>query len=196
MSRHLLPLLLVLWACGGPNGSEGGIPASFENPGGGPAGLAVLRATEAVGYAGPEGEHFEVRRRTPDMDLFPCSSCHTETVTAGERGTEEHADIQPVHPSELAERCEACHAPVDPAELALQNGQTASLDQAYRLCAQCHFAQADAWAGGAHGKRLVGWRGRRVVMSCTECHDPHAPAFGPRIPFRGPNIPRTGARER
>ena len=36
--------------------------------------------------------------------------------------------------------------------------------------------QVDAWAGGAHGKRLDGWQGRRVVMGCADCHDPHRPA--------------------
>jgi len=148
-----------------------------------------------VGRAGPEGDAFEVRLRTPALMQYPCSSCHDRPVTPGGRGEVEHADVRPVHPSALAERCETCHAPADPASLTLQTGERAILDEAYRLCAQCHFAQADSWAGGAHGKRLVGWQGRRVVMSCTECHDPHAPGFGSRIPFRAPRIPR-GPRER
>ena len=66
--------------------------------------------------------------------------------------------------------------------LVARTGERATLDESYRLCAQCHFAQADAWAGGGHGKRLDGWQGRRVVMACTDCHDPHAPA--PRRAFR------------
>jgi hypothetical protein len=31
-------------------------------------------------------------------------------------------------------------------------------------------------------------------MNCTDCHDPHAPAFGPEIPVAGPRIPRTARR--
>ncbi len=180
-------------ACASPEGSDSSGGDSSEQTPRDPAALAVLRSTPAVGYDGPEDHPFEVRLRTPAIDAFPCTSCHDGPVTFGDRADEEHADVQPVHPSDLAGQCGACHAAVDPARLSLNTGETASLDEAYRLCAQCHYAQGDAWAGGAHGKRLVAWSGPRVVMSCTECHDPHEPAFAPRIPFRPPNIPRTGA---
>lgn len=187
----VLGALATLWACGGSEIPDSGLSAPFEGDAG-PAALVAIAGAEVVGYDGPEEESFEVHLRTPAMTQFPCVSCHEGPVTPGDRGTEEHANVQPVHPSELAESCDACHDVADPARFALQNGESASLDEAYRLCAQCHYSQADAWAGGAHGKRLVAWRGRRVVMSCTECHDPHAPAFDTRIPLPGPNIPRTG----
>ena len=79
--------------------------------------------------------------------------------------------------------------------LALKSGDRVGLDLGYRLCAQCHSAQAQAWAGGGHGKRLDGWQGRRVVMGCSDCHDPHRPATQARIPFRAPTFQRgvTGA---
>jgi hypothetical protein len=67
-----------------------------------------------------------------------------------------------------------------------------ALDHAYRLCAECHSPQVTAWAAGAHGKRLDGWRGRRVVMGCAECHDPHRPSLEQRIPFRSPTLPSGG----
>ena len=57
----------------------------------------------------------------------------------------------------------------------------------------CHFTETDAWAAGGHGKRLDGWRGRRVVMGCADCHDPHDPAPRPRTPFAGPHLPASGA---
>ena len=69
-------------------------------------------------------------------------------------------------------------------------------DEGTLLCSQCHYAQGEDWAAGAHGKRLVGWRGPRVVMSCTGCHDPHDPTFGTQIPSPGPRIPRTGGAHR
>jgi hypothetical protein len=80
--------------------------------------------------------------------------------------------------------------------LVLENGKRATLDESYRLCADCHFAQVDAWAHGAHGKRLDGWQGRRVVMGCADCHDPHQPALERRIPFRAPQIERTRSHEK
>ena len=188
--------LSTLSACGDADVSDRGLAASFEGADRGPSALTIINGSDVVGYVGPEDSDFEVQLRTPELASFPCASCHDRAVSPGSRGTEEHANVQPVHPSELAERCAECHLAADPARLVLHNDQFASLDEAYRLCAQCHYAQAEAWAGGAHGKRLAGWRGRRVVMSCTECHDPHAPTFGSRIPFRAPRIPRTGGRER
>jgi hypothetical protein len=74
--------------------------------------------------------------------------------------------------------------------LALKSGERVTLDHTYRLCAQCHYKVAESWAGGAHGKRLDGWQGRRVVMGCADCHDPHRPAIGSRIPFRAPQLER------
>ncbi len=102
-----------------------------------------------------------------------------------------HQNIQPVHPKQTGAVCSTCHAADNVELLALESGERATLDESYRLCAQCHFAQVDAWAGGAHGKRLDGWQGRRVVMACTDCHDPHQPAVQSRIPFRAPQIERT-----
>ena len=89
----------------------------------------------------------------------------------------------------------ACHVAGDPERLTLVGTDPVPLNQAYRLCAQCQFIQVEAWARGAHGKRLDTWRGPRVVMSCTDCHNPHAPGIPSRIPFPGPRIPRTGPRQ-
>ena len=106
------------------------------------------------------------------------------------RITDAHQDIKPDHPAQTGATCATCHAPDNVELLALKNGERATLDHAYRVCAQCHFAQAEAWAGGGHGKRLDGWQGRRVVMGCADCHNPHQPALEPRIPFRAPQLKR------
>jgi hypothetical protein len=109
---------------------------------------------------------------------------------ADERIPDAHQNVQPTHPKQTGARCSTCHAADDVEQLTLLNGERATLDESYRLCAQCHVAQVDAWAHGAHGKRLDGWRGTRVVMGCADCHDPHQPALVPRLPFRPPRIER------
>lgn len=179
-----------------------------------PGALETVTADAVVGWTGPGGRPFEVARRTggseggharrfgtitlpialrvgrPGLTQYPCTSCHagSKVTMAARRTPDAHHDIQPVHPDTSGGVCATCHAPEDASLLVLLGGRRAPLDQSYRLCAQCHFAQADAWAGGGHGKRLDGWQGRRVVMACTDCHDPHRPATEQRIPFRAPEL--------
>lgn len=153
--------------------------------------LEAVSATLAQEFVGPDGRPFEVRLRTPEIESFPCASCH-----GGEDGRSEarrspgHRDVGPVHPRTAAGDCGTCHRSQDPAMLRLATGESTSLDHAYRLCARCHFEQAEAWAGGAHGKRVATWEGRRVVLNCTRCHNPHSPAFPKRWPRPGPSLPR------
>lgn len=146
------------------------------------------------GYLGPKGRYFEVALRSVRLESFPCSSCHdgSESSDGGSRGA--HFDVKPTHPKEAGQRCSSCHSPRDVARLVLRSGETAGLDHAYRLCGECHFAQAEAWAGGGHGKRLATWEGRRVVLNCTGCHDPHRPTFPRRLPRPGPTVSRGGSR--
>lgn len=181
-----------------------------------PGALATVTADSVILWTGPGERPFEVARRSTaseggharlfgtitrpialrlrsaDLSQYPCSSCHQgrQVVMDAKRITDAHQNIQPLHPSQTGASCSTCHAADNVAELALRGGGRAPLVGSYRICAQCHFSQADAWAAGAHGKRLDGWAGRRVVMACTDCHDPHAPAVQPRIPFRAPEIAR------
>ena len=180
-----------------------------------PPGLAVVRSEPVVGRLGPGGEPFEVAVHTPDrpghermfgMKSFrislrgrpstgeACGSCHRpgRPVIQAERIEDAHRYVLPRHPEESGTHCSTCHAPDDVQSLVLASGERISLEHAYRLCAQCHYAQADDWAAGTHGKRLEGWRGRRVVMSCPDCHDPHQPAIASRNPYPGPRLPTSG----
>lgn len=178
--------------------------------------LHTVLSEPVVGWTGPGGQPFEVtirtatpttalyrrfgtitmrnslRERTPDLGQFPCTSCHLGkgTVLKDKRIGDAHQNITAVHPRQTGGVCSTCHSADNVEQLALKSGENASLDHTYRLCAQCHFQQAERWAGGAHGKRLDGWQGRRVVMGCADCHDPHKPALEPRIPFRAPRIER------
>ena len=122
---------------------------------------------------------------------YPCATCHQGARLTARRGEPGHDNIRPQHPRFSEGACTTCHVTGAVERLALAGGARTTLDHAYRLCAQCHFAQVNAWAAGAHGKRLVAWGGRRVVMSCADCHDPHRPGVEPRLPFPGPRIRRT-----
>lgn len=183
-----------------------------------PGALATVQATPVDHWKGPGDRAFEVAGRTSEREAgqsrrfgsitlqtalrtrslgqYPCTSCHLgrKVVMADQRIAHTHEDIQPVHPAQTGAVCSTCHAADDVELLPLREGGRATLDQSYRLCAQCHFQQVEAWAGGGHGKRLDGWEGRRVVMGCGDCHDPHKPAIEPRVPFRAPHIERTGTR--
>ncbi len=182
-----------------------------------PGALASVYAAPVSGWLGPGDQPFEVALRTldpsaaqsrrfgtvtlrtalrvraPNLGQYPCASCHVGRATRMNdrraRGT--HENIQPEHPQQTGGACATCHSPSNVEQLALKSGERVSLDHTYRLCAQCHFKQADDWASGAHGKRLDGWQGRRVVLGCADCHDPHRPAVESRIPFRAPQLTRS-----
>jgi hypothetical protein len=186
------------------------IPVTLEPPRE-PGVLHTVDAVPVQGRTGPNDQPFQVARRTrehhgaygrqfgtrtlmiglrtraPDLTQYPCTSCHLgrALVPATDRAADAHQDITATHPAE-ADGCTTCHAGADVELLELRSGERVTIDHVYRLCAQCHFSQADDWAAGAHGKRLDGWQGRRVVMSCTECHDPHQPVLQQRVPFRAP----------
>jgi hypothetical protein len=187
-----------------------------------PGHLTTVEGETVIGRTGPDGAEFEVAVRTraegahlerrfgalalelgarvggPGISQYPCRACHVDGgfTPDAKRVADAHHDIQPLHPHETGASCTNCHAPGNVELLALGNGEQATLDHAYRLCAQCHAPQVNDWAAGAHGKRLDGWQGRRVVMGCADCHDPHRPALDRRIPFRPPFIPRSGGRDR
>jgi hypothetical protein len=181
-----------------------------------PGALASVRAAPVDDWTGPGNRRFEVALRTAEAEAgqsrrfgsitlpitlrqapaglsqYPCTSCHAGArLTMGARRVPDaHDNIRPIHPDTSGGVCATCHAPENAELLILMGRKRATMDQSYRLCAQCHFAQADAWAGGGHGKRLDGWQGRRVVLACTDCHDPHHPGVEPRVPFRAPVIER------
>ena len=187
-----------------------------------PGALATVRAAPVQRWTGPGNRPFEValrsvaresghsrmfgtitlpiilRTRGAALGQYPCTSCHLGRNVAmqNQRIADAHNNVQPVHPSQTGSVCSTCHAADNVELLVLRSGERATLDESYRLCGQCHFVEADAWAGGGHGKRLDGWEGRRVVMACTDCHDPHRPAAEPRIPFRAPEIERPRSHNR
>lgn len=208
METGALPLL--------PPGARS--PASFETDDTLPSALAGVAIEEVLGdWTGPGGQPFYLAARSgsetdyryrqigreswylalrlspPPLRTEPCTPCHgvqgvVESPVEAE-AEEVHQNIRPVHPNETGAQCQTCHSAEDPGQLQLERGETVPVAHAYQLCAQCHFPQVESWAYGAHGKRLVGWRGRRVVMGCADCHDPHTPGTERRAPFGGLQLP-------
>lgn len=167
-------------------------------PDGRPFEVALRTADARTGHARRYGQRtlpIQLRTRAPDLTQYPCTSCHMgrAMVLTDERKSDAHASLRTVHPAETGATCATCHAPANVELLALKSGERVTLDHAYRLCAQCHFEQVEAWSKGGHGKRLDGWQGRRIVMGCADCHDPHAPALDTRMPFRPPRLHRPGS---
>jgi hypothetical protein len=131
--------------------------------------------------------------RRPGGLTLDCAECHErEGLRELMPSRTAHLTIDLVHPSGEYRTCLTCHAPANPGMLTLRDGRLASLDEAYRLCQGCHYAQAESWANGAHGKRIGGWAGERTILSCTGCHDPHDPLFPVRRPVTFPKIARPG----
>ena len=171
----------------------------WEGPGGQPFEVALRTVDPATALSRRFGTitmRTSLRIRAPDLGQYPCTSCHLgrRIELADTRVAGAHENIRTGHPVQTGGACSTCHSAANVEQLALKSGENISLDHTYRLCAQCHFAQAAAWAGGAHGKRLDGWQGRRVLMGCADCHNPHSPAIEKRIPFRAPQLRRPGGR--
>ena len=178
---------------GAPSSEQTAPVEGWLGPGGQPFEVAVRSSERESGHARRYGTlTLPTSLRARLLGQYPCTSCHLgrKVVMTDKRVADAHQNIQPEHPKQTGARCSTCHAPDNVELLALENGKRATLNESYRLCADCHFAQVNAWAAGAHGKRLDGWQGRRVVMACPDCHDPHKPALQPRIPFRAPRIER------
>lgn len=139
---------------------------------------------------------FYVLDREDKITQFACSSCHDKPLPDRPAGQEKsqlmHVDINIHHASKETMDCRTCHNAEDMDTLKLNNKGKVGFNNSYKLCMQCHFQQGKDWIGGAHGKRLASWRGKRVIMNCTECHNPHDPSFKQHFPVGRPVIPRTG----
>ena len=201
----LLPLLFLLAACGG-SGEGGGASQHDDTPpaaAGGAAGHGLSSAPYLAGLATVrvEGDYprpFLVTARSGKIGRYPCASCHDrplKNLKAGlppkMRGT--HREIARPHAPASTLACQDCHEDAGGMNhLRLADGSRVAFDHSYRVCAQCHFQQARAWAGGGHGKRLGGWAAPRVVKNCAGCHNPHdplRPASVRRWPALVPNAP-------
>lgn len=131
-----------------------------------------------------QGGVFFTEARKNEIARYKCSLCHNnKTVSILNASDISHADIKVVHgDKENILACDTCHSKADRDYLVTGKDSKIDLDHVYDMCGQCHFRQKKDWIGGAHGKRVTYWAGKRVVKNCTSCHDPHSPRFEKRWP--------------
>jgi hypothetical protein len=132
---------------------------------------------------------FFVPTRKNEIKSFPCSNCHSKPLAQLQLeqeaiGKKAHWDIELVHANTEVMNCKTCHKDAVSDQLVMLSGRNVSFDQSYKLCGQCHSTQIKDWIGGAHGKRLGGWKPPRLINTCVNCHNPHKPAFESRWPAR------------
>ena len=186
----LLAITLSLFACHGPAEPPSvrhiTERAKAPNPNAGLSSETFLAGTarvEVIGY--PDRPRFSVAARTPGVQKYPCTTCHTAPLAemhGGGARKRAHWDITLQHAPAAVMACATCHAGADLDSLRTLQGVKVEFDHSYQVCAQCHTRQASDWAGGAHGKRAGGWAPPRVVAGCPACHDPHRPAWDTRWP--------------
>ena len=124
-----------------------------------------------------------------------CSDCHAlfESPPEPVGALRQHENVVLDHG--LNDRCLNCHSTRDRDRLVLHGEREIGYDDVVQLCAKCHGPTFRDWERGIHGKTLGSWdvgspELRRLV--CTECHDPHAPAFSSIPPLPGPRTLRMG----
>lgn len=124
-----------------------------------------------------------------------CNGCHQIFHSNSPAGAalNYHREIRLQHG--LNNRCMNCHDSQNREQLTLRDGATVSFAETQQLCAQCHGTVYRDWERGTHGKTLGSWithSDAQRRLSCTECHNPHAPKYEPYKPLPGPNTLRMG----
>ncbi len=185
----LLPLL-VLWGIAIHAEQEGVVdtykkatdPVAYDS--GVDAESVAPRDTVRVAYR-YRGGRFWTDSRKGRIERFRCSRCHNnDTVSASLASEIAHGSIRLDHGGEDKPLdCLTCHDKDERDYLVTEKGVKVDMDHSYQICSQCHFRQNRDWVGGAHGKRIGYWVGKRVVQNCASCHDPHTPHFEKRWPI-------------
>jgi hypothetical protein len=127
-----------------------------------------------------------------------CSACHdlfeSEELVPTDLRQHEHIVLD----HGLNARCHNCHSRTDHNKLILHAGEEIAFSEVVRLCASCHGPTWRDWEKGMHGRTTGSWDAEREEqrrLGCTECHDPHAPAFPAVAPLPGPRTLRMGEQQ-
>ena len=130
------------------------------------------------GYA--EAPKFSVKPRKEGIKHYPCAQCH-QFMEPNPKVRE----LSSPHPVELNHGegrlwCLVCHHMEDRNKLRTQLNDQVDYNDAHLVCGGCHAVQQKDWYFGAHGKRVRNWQGKRELLNCSECHNPHEPVIKPR----------------
>ncbi len=121
-----------------------------------------------------------------------CMTCHatkTPNLEAGREGrvpAEFHQKLVYAHGEQS---CLSCHNSEDYDALRLADGRKLAFADAQKLCQQCHGPQTRDYLHGSHGGMRGYWdktKGERTRLTCTDCHDAHAPAYPAWTPVFAP----------
>lgn len=131
-----------------------------------------------------QGGRFWTQTRKDKIERYKCSQCHNNKEVKVTKAAEiAHGEITLIHGgNQRPLQCFTCHKKDTRDLLVTEKGVTIDMDHSYQLCGQCHFRQKKDWVGGAHGKRVGFWAGKRLVTNCTSCHNPHSPKFEKQWP--------------
>ena len=185
-----LSVLLIIFTGTATYSGQGGVAQTYKNAAA-PFddakrvdGVLPLPGQAVLVNSRYQGGRFWTETRKDKIERFKCSQCHNNKDVQITRAAEiAHGDITLVHGGqEKPLSCFTCHNKDARDFLVTEESVTVDLDHSYQMCAQCHFRQKKDWVGGAHGKRITYWAGKRVVKNCTSCHDPHSPRFEKRWP--------------
>lgn len=124
-----------------------------------------------------------------------CQDCHQIFVSPDRPRANliQHRDIVMDHG--MNNNCYNCHDKENRNLLILRTGKKVTFNQVELLCSQCHGTTYRDWQKRMHGKTLGYWnatKGTPQQLRCSECHDPHAPAFDKFEPLPGPHTLRMG----
>jgi len=134
------------------------------------------------------GSNFSVLERQSQLTFYPCSQCHDAMQPNPKERVLYAPHVKSLEHANGKIWCTTCHSLDHRDKLTTLRDKEISFNEAYRVCEQCHAARAKDWQFGGHGKRVSKWQGERVIYSCTECHNPHAPI----IPGRKAQAPPPG----
>ncbi len=129
---------------------------------------------------------------------YKCSDCHRIIPKSPEAQhvRVQHLEIQLQHG--INSRCLNCHHPDDRDAFVDDFGKEIPWNEPWRVCGKCHGTVFRDWQHGAHGRTNGFWdksRGPQTHLRCTQCHDPHNPAFAPLQPAPGPDTLRMGRQD-
>lgn len=173
----------------------------------------AVEGRTAAGLTIEQAPPFTVVPRIDKLEYYPCSDCHSDQQPNPTPRVlkDEHVNLDFQHGGGRF-WCYTCHNEKNMDRLRLLDGRTVSFNDAYKLCGECHFQRQKDWYFGGHGKRAgtwtnprkiplthaemsfkdrkkIGtWRGPRVLLDCTECHDAHSPAIKPYKPSPPPKV--------